>query len=177
MFRNCFLTKELILKYGGVAKQTYQKSVVVRKRPTFESTPKIIPSASPEKRIHTDQNKPKSFEKRMQFRTFNRWVFSNIFHAWCMKWSVEVCWFPGNSLVNPVTYESKAWKLTKSRKKKDKINCIYFCNQLSVGYLTKTGDMTTPVRFTGVPAQGKMNTLFIFHRNGFLLNLIDHAVD
>ena len=57
------------------------------------------------------------------------------------------------------------------------INCIYFCNQLSVGYVTKTGNMTTSVRFTGVPAQSKMNTLFICHRNVFLLNLIDHAVD
>ena len=33
---------------------------------------------------------------------------------------------------------SQAWRLTKSRKKKDKINSIYFCNQLSVGYITKT---------------------------------------
>ena len=37
--------------------------------------------------------------------------------------------------------------------------------------------MTTSVRFTGVFAQGKMNNLFIFHRNFFLLNLIDRAVD
>ena len=37
--------------------------------------------------------------------------------------------------------------------------------------------MTTSVRFTGVLAQGKMNILFIFHRNFFLLNLIDRAVD
>lgn len=54
------------------------------------------------------------------------------------------------------------------------INCIYFCNQLSVGYVTKTEDMMAAIRFTGVPAQGKMN---IFHRNVFLLNFIDHAVD
>ena len=33
----------------------------------------------------------------------------------------------------------------------------------------KTEDMTTSVRFTGVPAQGKMNPLFIFHPNFFLL--------
>ena len=70
-----------------------------------------------------------------------------------------------------------------------------------MGYVTKTEDMTTSVRFTGVPAQGKMNTLFIFHRiffllkftgvpaqgkmntlflfhrNFLLLNLIEHAVD
>lgn len=57
------------------------------------------------------------------------------------------------------------------------INCIYFCNQLSVGYVTKTEDMMASVRFTGVPTQGKMNTLFIFHRNVFMLNFIDHAVD
>ena len=37
--------------------------------------------------------------------------------------------------------------------------------------------MTTSVRFTGVLAQGKMNILFIFHRNFFLLNLIDHQYD
>ena len=37
--------------------------------------------------------------------------------------------------------------------------------------------MTTSVRFTGVLAQGKMNILFIFNRNFFLLNLIDRAVD
>ena len=70
-----------------------------------------------------------------------------------------------------------------------------------MGYVTKTEDMTTSVRFTGVPAQGKMNPLFRFHRNFFLLkftrvpaqgkmnplfifhrnfllpNLIEHAVD
>ena len=57
----------------------------------------------------------------------------------------------------------------ESRKKKDKINCICFCNQLSMGYVTKTEDMTTSVRFNGVPAQGKMNPLFIFHRIFFLL--------
>ena len=37
--------------------------------------------------------------------------------------------------------------------------------------------MTTSVRFTGLLAQGKMNILFRFHRNLFLLNLIDHAFD
>ena len=37
--------------------------------------------------------------------------------------------------------------------------------------------MTTSVGFTGVLAQGKMNILFIFNRNFFLLNLIDRAVD
>ena len=37
--------------------------------------------------------------------------------------------------------------------------------------------MTTSLRFTGVLAQGKMNILFIFHRNFFLLNLIDHQYD
>ena len=70
-----------------------------------------------------------------------------------------------------------------------------------MGHVTKTEDMTTSVRFTGVPAQGnmnplfifhrnffllkftgapaqgKMNTLFIFHRNFLLLNLIEHAID
>ena len=38
-----------------------------------------------------------------------------------------------------------------------------------MGYVMKTKDMTTSVRFTGVPAQGKMNPLFIFHPNFFLL--------
>ena len=37
--------------------------------------------------------------------------------------------------------------------------------------------MMTSVRFTGVLAQGKMNILFIFHQNFFLLNLIDHGVN
>ena len=46
-----------------------------------------------------------------------------------------------------------------------------------MGYVTKTEDTTTSVRFTGVPAQGKMNTLFLFHRKFLLLNLIEHAVD
>ena len=41
MFRNCFRTKELISKYGAIVTQTYQKSVVVRKRPTLKSSPKI----------------------------------------------------------------------------------------------------------------------------------------
>ena len=33
------------------------------------------------------------------------------------------------------------------------------------------------LKFTEVPAQGKMKTLFLFHRNFLLLNLIEHAVD
>ena len=37
--------------------------------------------------------------------------------------------------------------------------------------------MTASVRFTGVLAQGKMTFFLIFHRNFFLLTLIDHAVD
>ena len=37
--------------------------------------------------------------------------------------------------------------------------------------------MTTSVTFTGVLPQGKMNFLFKFHRNFFLLNLIDHQYD
>ena len=167
MFRNCFCTKELISKYGGIVTQTHQKSVVVRKRPTFKSrinkTGQLLPAHLQNNAFTLNQNKAKSFEKRMQFRTFNRWVLRNIFQ--------------------------------------DKINCICFCNQLSMGYVTKTEDMTTSVRFTGVPAQGKMNPLFIFHRNFFLLkftgvpaqgkmnplfifhrnfllpNLIEHAVD
>ena len=167
--------------YAGIVTQTYWISVKVRKRPSFETNPKInrpiIPSSSPEQWLHTGSKQTKqpewvitdlrsqgpflespktfsepetaiqiaclslymqiwngtwkrapkigpksfeSFEKCMQFRTFNRWVFRNIFHSRCMRSSVEVCWFPGNSLVNPVTYvvSRESWQKVEQRKTK-----------------------------------------------------------